>query len=100
MVGGFAPPIYGRRVRRAVTLVAQGKCIALQALDFIVLTPGLSPGKPSSMRTGRLNASRRFQRRPLTQFSPGGLTGPMTVSVLILGRSSHLDAFSGSCCRP
>ena len=36
--------------------------------------PSLPSGKPSSMRSRRLHASRRFQLGPLAQSSPGGLT--------------------------
>ena len=36
--------------------------------------PALSLGKPSSMRSARLHPSRGFQRQPLAQSSPGGLT--------------------------
>src|SRR5215212_10212853 len=35
----------------------------------------LPPGKPSSMRSGRLHVSPRVQLPPLAQSSPGGLTG-------------------------
>jgi len=84
------------------TPLAQGpvqrKCLSSSA-SHIVSSASLPSGKPSSMRSPRLHASRRLQLGPLAQSSPGGLTRPKAVSVLILRCISHLDAFSGSCFR-
>ena len=58
--------------------------------------PDLPSGKPSAMRTGRLHMSPCFQLQPLIPVIFWGPYLTFSVSTLILGGISHLDAFSGS----
>ena len=81
---------------------------ALRMLLFVVpvvslcAAPGTAHaggGKPSTLRTSNLHASRRVQSWPLTPVIFWESYPPIAARALILGRISHLDAFSGSCSR-
>src|SRR5262245_12552703 len=59
------------------TPLAQGPVPTVSTYKLVPSRPHtarLPPGKPSSMRSGRLHVSPRLQLRPLSPSSPGGLT--------------------------
>jgi hypothetical protein len=73
----------------------------LDSDSFIAARPtaGQWAGKPSTVRTSNLHASRRFQSWPLNPVVSRESYQPIAERAFIFRCISHLDAFSGSCFR-